>query len=282
MTIRIVIDSTADVTQEIIDKYNIKMVPLTVNFENETYLDKVEITSEEFFQKLVESDKLPTTSQVSPGTFMNVFSEILLAGDEVLGIFLASELSGTYESARIARDMIGSDKIYLIDSRSVTLGSFTLILEAARLVNETDKSIEDIIKELEYLRHKVETVASLDTLKYLEKGGRLSKGQAVVGSLLNIKPIIEIKEGKITVIEKLRGRNKVIKWFDEWIESNNFNLSDKTVLMFYGGGNNEQLKILRDTLESKYKIKEIIEQEIGPVIGTHGGPGVLGISFLNK
>lgn len=280
MGIRIVIDSTSDVTDEIIKKYNLKVVPLTVNFEKESYLDKIELSTKEFFEKLAAADKLPTTTLVSPGAFVEAFSEILLEGDQVLGLFLASEFSGTYDSARMAKDMIGSGDIHIIDTRSVCLGSFALILEAIELV-EQNKAIEDIVEILEKLREKIIAVAALDTLKYLEKGGRLSKGQAVVGSLLNVKPIIAIVDGKIQVIEKIRGKNKAVKWFDEWIKKNNYDLSDKTVLLFHGRAY-EQLKLLRETIEEKYKIKNIIEQEIGAVIGTHAGPGVLGIGFLNK
>ncbi|HOW22676.1 MAG TPA: DegV family protein [Sedimentibacter sp.] len=280
MGIRIVVDSTSDLTDEIIEKYNIKMVPLTVNFENESFLDKVELSTKEFFDKLEAAEKLPTTTLVSPGTFVEVFSEILLEGDQVLGMFIASELSGTYDSARMAKNMIGSEDIHIVDTKSVCLGSFALVLEAIRLVEEK-KPIEEIVNELEALKEKTVVVAALDTLKYLEKGGRLSKGQAVIGSLLNIKPIIAVKDGKISVIDKIRGRNKTIKWFDEWIEKNNFDLSDKTVLLFHGRAY-EQLKVLRNTIEEKYNIKNIIEQEIGAVIGTHAGPGVLGIGFINK
>ncbi len=280
MGIRIIIDSTSDVTEDIIKKHNIKMVPLTVNFGEESYKDKIELSSTEFFKKLVNAEKLPTTSQVSPGTFVETFSEILLEGDQILGIFLASELSGTYDSARIAKNMIGSDNIQIIDSKSVCLGAFALILEAIKLV-EQGRQIDEIVEELEKVKENIVAVAGLDTLKYLEKGGRLSKGQAVVGSLLNIKPILEIKDGKLSVIEKVRGKNKTIKWFDEWIEKNEFDLSNKTLLLFYAQ-NYDQLKILRKALESKYKIKNIIEQEVGAVIGTHAGPGVLGLGFLNK
>lgn len=279
MGIRIVIDSTSDITEEIIRKHNLKMVPLTVNFENESYLDKVELSSKDFFEKLGNSEKLPTTSQVSPGAFAEAFSEILLEGDQVLGIFLASELSGTYDSARIARDMIGSDNIRIMDSKSVCLGAFTLILKAIELV-EQNKDIDEIVDELEKLKDKIVAIAVLDTLKYLEKGGRLSKGQAVVGSILNIKPILEIKDGKLTVLEKIRGRNKIVKWVDEWIEKNNYDLSDKTVLLFYAQ-DRDSIKSIRENFEENYKIKNIIEQEVGAVIGTHTGPGVLGIAFLN-
>ncbi len=279
MGIRIVIDSTSDVTEEIIRKHNLKMVPLTVNFENESYLDKVELSSKDFFEKLGNSEKLPTTSQVSPGAFVEAFSEILLEGDQVLGIFLASELSGTYDSARIAKDMIGSDNIRIMDSKSVCLGAFTLILKAIELV-EQNKDIDEIVDELKKIKDKIVAIAVLDTLKYLEKGGRLSKGQAMVGSILNIKPILEIKDGKLTVLEKIRGRNKIVKWVDEWIEKNNYDLSDKTILLFYAQ-DRDSIKSIRENFEENYKIKNIIEQEVGAVIGTHTGPGVLGIAFLN-
>ncbi len=280
MSIRIVIDSTSDVTEDIINKYNLKVVPLSVNFEDKSYLDKVELSTSEFFEKLAKSEKLPTTSQVSPGAFAEVFNEILLDGDQILGIFLASEFSGTCDSARIAKDMTESGNIRIVDSKSVCMGTFALILKAIELVSQ-NKTIDEVVNELEKSKEKVVAVAALDTLKYLEKGGRLSKGQAVIGSILNIKPVIGIKEGKLFVIEKIRGRNKTVKWFDEWIEKNGFDLSDKTVLLFHGQ-NYDQLKVLRERIEEKYKIKNIIEQEIGSVIGTHAGPGVLGIGFLNE
>lgn len=280
MAIRIVIDSASDVTEEIIKKHNLKMVPLTVNFKDGSFLDKIELNSNEFFDKLEKEEDLPTTTLVSPGAFVEAFEEVLGEGDQVLGLFLASEFSGTYDSACMAKEMIGSDDIHIIDTRSVCLGSFALILEAIKLVEE-GKTIKKVVEELLVLRENIIAIAALDTLKYLEKGGRLSKGQAVVGSLLNIKPIIEIKDGKLAVIEKIRGKNKTVKWFDGWIEKNNYDLSDKTVLLFHGRAY-DQLKHLRESIEDKYKIKTIIEQEIGPVIGTHAGPGVLGIGFINK
>jgi DegV family protein with EDD domain len=280
MSIRIVVDSTSDVTEDVIIENNLKMVPLTVNFENESYLDKVELSMPEFFKKLETAETLPTTSQVSPGTFVDVFDEILSEGDQVLGIFLASEFSGTYDSAQIAKNMIGSSNIRIIDSKSVCLGAFASILKAIELIKQ-GIDINEIVDELEKSKKNIVAVAGLDTLKYLEKGGRLSKGQSIVGSILNIKPIIEIRDGKLSVIDKIRGRNKMVKWFDQWIEKNCFDLSDKTVLLFHGQ-NYVQLKELRESIEKKYNIKNIIEQEVGCVIGTHTGPNALGIGFLNE
>lgn len=279
MSIRIVVDSTSDLTEEIINKYNIKMMPLTVNFEEESYKDKIELSTAEFFEKMSKTDKLPTTSQVTPGDFIQAFNEILAQGDEILGIFLANELSGTYSAANIAKETIGSDKIHIIDTQSVCLGSFSLILRAIELV-EQNKSITEIVDTIEKEKAYIVAAFALDSLKNLEKGGRLSKGQAVVGTLLNIKPILEIKDGKIQVIDKVRGKNKTNEWFDQWIEKNGYDLSNKTVLLFHGNSY-DKLKSLRESLENKYKIKNIIEQEVGAVIGTHTGPGVLAMSFLN-
>ncbi len=279
MGIRIVVDSTSDVTKEIIEKHNLVMVPLVVNFEDDSYLDKVELTTDEFFDKLSKSEKLPTTSQASPATFVEVFSKILGEGDEVLGIFIGSDLSGTYQSAVIAKEMIGDDRIHIIDSRSACLGTFALILEAIKLVNE-NKNIKEIVDRLERVKSKIEVIAAIDTLKYLLKGGRLTKTQAIAGSLLNIKPIITIKDSQISVVDKVRGNNNVLKWIDSWIDSNNFNLSNKTVLLFHARAK-DRIDDLREIIVSKYGVKDIIESEVGAVIGTHTGPGVIAIAFLN-
>lgn len=280
MSIRIVIDSTADVTEDIIKKYNLKMVPLSVNFNDGSYLDKVELSSGEFFEKLSRAEKLPTTSQVSPGTFAQVFEEILAAGDDVLGIFLAEEFSGTYHSACIAKDMINSDRIHIIDSRSVCLGAFALILEAVELV-KSGAELHNIAERLKEVRGGITIAACIDTLKYLEKGGRLSKSQAVIGSVLNIKPVITVKDGKIDVVDKIRGKNKAVRWLDDYIDKGGYDFSDKTLLLFHACSR-EQAELLERTLRVKRNIKDVIIAEVGPVIGTHTGPGVLAIGFLNK
>ena len=280
MGIRIVVDSSSDVTKEILKKYNIEMVPLVVNFEDGSYLDKVELATDEFFDKLSKADKLPTTSQASPAAFEKVFRKILDEGDEVLGIFIASELSGTYQSAVMAKDIIGDeDRIHLIDSKSACLGTFSLVLKAIELIEE-NKKIEEIVDTLEKVKDKVTLVAAIDTLKYLLKGGRLSKTQAIAGTLLNIKPIITVKSGQIAVLDKVRGNNNVLKWMDKWLSSNNFKLEDKTVLLFHARAQ-ERVDALRKMLIDKYAVKNIIESEVGPVIGTHTGPGVVAIGFLN-
>lgn len=280
MGLRIVTDSTSDLPISFLQKHNITMVPLTVNFSEESFLDKVEITPNKFFEKLEKSENLPTTSQVSPGEFVREFNEILQSGDEILGIFLARELSGTVESAQIAKDIIGSDKIHIVDSKSVCLGLGTIIIKAIELVND-GLDVNDIVKILKKSTENIKTAIVVDTLKYLEKGGRLSKKAAVFGSLLNVKPILEIKDGKVLATDKVRGMKKGLQWIEKWIDKNEFDLSNKSIVLV----NAKSLEIqdkLKTILIEKYNAKQIIESEVGAVVGTHAGPGCIGMAFLNE
>ncbi len=277
MTIKIIVDSTSDIPADLIEKHGIEVVPLTVNIEDKCYLDKIEITSQEFFNKLAESEKLPTTSQASPGAFVEVFEKALEEGHEILGIFISTKFSGTCESARMAKDMVGSDKIHIIDSQTACLGACLLILEAVKLVNK-GLDIKEIVKKIEEIKPKVSIYAGVDTLKFLEKGGRLSKGAATVGTLLNIKPILRVKNSSIESIDKVRGKNKVLKWLEDFIDSN-VNIENRTVAIYHSV--NEELAIsLKNTLEEKYNEKEIFIGEIGSVIGTHVGPNAIAIGYI--
>jgi len=277
MAIKIIVDSTSDIPVDLIEKYGIEVVPLTVNFEDKCYLDKIEITSQEFFNKLAESEKLPTTSQASPGAFVEVFEKALEEGHEILGIFISTKFSGTCESARMAKDMVGSDKIHIIDSQTACLGACLLILEAVKLVNK-GLNIKEIVEKLEEMKPKVSIYAGVDTLKYLEKGGRLSKGAATVGALLNIKPILRVKNSNIESIDKVRGKNKILKWLEDFIDGN-VNIENRTVAIYHSV--NEELAIsLKNTLEEKYNEKEIFIGEIGSVIGTHVGPNAIAIGYI--
>lgn len=277
MAIKLIVDSTSDIPAEIMKKLDLEVVPLTVNFEDKCYLDKIEITSQEFFKKLAEVETLPTTSQASPGQFIEVFEKVLNEENEILGIFVSSKFSGTYESARIAKDIIGSDKIHIVDSQTACLGSCLLILEAVKLV-ESGLDIHEIINRLEQMKGKVLIYAGVDTLKYLEKGGRLSKGAATIGTLLNIKPILRVKDSNIEAIDKVRGRNKILSWLEDQIK-NNINVENKTVAIYHTA--NEELAItLKNTLVEKYNAKDIIIGEVGSVIGAHVGPNAIIIGYI--
>lgn len=277
MAIKIMTDSSADIPASLIEKFGIEIIPLTVIFEDKSYLDKVEMSSAEFYERLEKVEKLPTTAQASPGVLVAEFERVLAQGHEIIAIFISAKLSGTYSSALIAKEMIGSDKIHVVDSDSACLGHCMLVLEAAKLVKE-GLSANEVFDKLEEIKSRISIFAGIDTLKYLEKGGRLSKGAAVVGTLLNIKPIITVKLGKIETIDKVRGKVKVFKWLDDFI-AKNVNPQNKTVAVYYSV-NKESAIELKNLLIEKYNVKDVFIGEIGPVIGAHIGPNALAIGYF--
>lgn len=278
MAIRIVTDSTSDMPKEIADKYNIKIAPLSVNFGEESFLDGVELTNEEFYRKLATAKDLPTTSQVNPGKFVDMFNEILDDGDEVIGIFISSDLSGTYASAEIARDMIKSDKIHILDSRGVTAMTTLMSIEAAKLADK-GKNASEIMGMLGKMVENMKTMFIIDTLEYLVKGGRLSPVQGAIGGLLNVKPIIRVN-GVVETVTKVRGRAKGIKYLMDWVKNSQFDLSGKTVFIVNSNDQAFSDKIRKSLLEN-FKVGEILEAQIGAVVGTHAGPGCAGIVFCD-
>ena len=280
MSIKIVTDSTCDLPQNLLEKYNITVVPLSVNFDDNSYLDGIEISNKEFYNKLRNSDKLPTTSQVNPGEFVGVFNEILNSGDEVLGIFLAREFSGTFHSAEIAKDIIKSDKIHLMDSRGVT-GALAAVVLAAADLTKRGLSIESIKLRLEEHIRNSKSIIIVDTLEYLVKGGRISKAQGAIGSMLSVKPILKIEDGKLERLAKVRGRKKGIKWIIEWIKDNRFDLSDKRVFIL-DTDDPDFHESIKKAIKENFQVGEIIDIEVGAVVGTHGGPGCGGICFINE
>jgi len=278
MAIRIVTDSTSDMPKELAEKYKIKIAPLRVNFGEESFLDGVELTNEEFYKRLGQSKELPTTSQVNPGEFVDIFNEILDAGDEIIGIFISTGLSGTYHSAEIARDMIKSDKIHILDSKGVTAMTSLMSIEAAKMVQK-GKNADQIMALLEKMIENMKTMFIIDTLEYLVKGGRLSKAQGTIGGLLNVKPIIRVMD-VIETVTKVRGRAKGIKYIMDWLYSQQFELSDKTVFVVNSNDQAFADKIKTCLLEN-FQVGQILEAQIGAVVGTHAGPGCGGIVFCD-
>lgn len=278
MAIRIVTDSTSDMPKELAEKYKIKIAPLRVNFGEESFLDGVELTNEEFYKRLGQSKELPTTSQVNPGEFVDIFNEILDAGDEIIGIFISTGLSGTYHSAEIARDMIKSDKIHILDSKGVTAMTSLMSIEAAKMAQK-GKSTHEIMSLLEKMIENMKTMFIIDTLEYLVKGGRLSKAQGTIGGLLNVKPIIRVLD-TIETVTKVRGRAKGIKYIMDWLYSQQFELSDKTVFVVNSNDQAFADKIKTCLLEN-FQVGQILEAQIGAVVGTHAGPGCGGIVFCD-
>lgn len=277
--VHIITDSTCDIMKEEQDRMGITVLPLVVNFGEEMYKDGVELSREEFYDKLEKAQSLPTTSQVNPAEFEEVFEKIISNGDEVVCILLASELSGTYQSAVIAADGIDSDNIYLVDSCTTTIGLSILLNEAIKL-RDKGYSGKDIASNIQRLAGRVRLYAVIDTLKFLKMGGRLSATSAMIGSILGIHPIVELKDAKVNVIGKSRSLKSGLTKLQEYLENDP---ADFSYGFAYGHSNSEErlLKCM-DHLKPLVKTNDIIIRNIGSVVGTHAGPGVVGIAYIAK
>ena len=280
MSVKIIIDSTADVRGELRDKFII--VPLTVSFGEEQFVDGVTINHRQFYEKLVESDVMPTTSQPSPEAFERVFRELVENGDEAVVLTISSSLSGTYQSATIARENL-EGKIFVVDTRSVTIGSGILAELALSLANE-GFSAREIAERITKERENVRVIALLDTLEYLKRGGRISKTVAFAGGLLSIKPVLCIMDGEIAILGKARGSKQGNNFLTTEIQKSGGVNFDKPLLLGYTG--------LSDALLEKYKEdsqelwqpykKNLYSEVIGSVVGTHAGPNGIAVAFFCK
>lgn len=277
--VRIITDSTCDISKEEQTKLGITVIPLTVNFGDTSYRDGIEITREEFYDKLKNVDELPTTSQVNPAEFEEVFQRVIDDKDEVVAIVVSSELSGTYQSAIIAADALESPNIHVVDSTTVTVGLALLVKEAARLRDE-GYSGKDIAKELEQLSKRVRVLAVIDTLKYLKMGGRLSATSAMIGEFLGIHPMLKVENGKIIPIGKARSMKSGIKKLEEFLQEEPADFSYG--FSFAHSNAHDQLVNCMDYLKPHLKTDDFIVCNIGSVVGTHTGPGVVGISYITR
>lgn len=284
MGIRIITDSPSDISIEEGKILNIEIVPLKINIDDKSYREGIDITTEEFYEKLKASDVLPTTSQPSPEEYLTLFKDAKETGDDVIVITLASKFSGTYQSANLAKDMVEYPNIYIIDSEQATLGEMVLVRYAVNL-REQGKTAEEIVKIITEEKKKVILIALIDTLDYLQKGGRLSKSVAIAGSLLNIKPVITVKDGEIAVIGKARGVKSGIKNLLSSIDVYEEFNPDAPVIFGYTGvakDHLEQAEAIKEHIVEKYNLENLNTYPIGSVIGTHAGPGAYGFAFLQK
>lgn len=279
MKTRIIVDSTADLMPDY--KKRVNIVPLTVNFGDTEYIDGVTIDHKTFYEKLVESDVLPTTSQATPDAFMKEFDKVKEAGESAVVITLASKFSGTYQSAVIAAE--DYDNIYVVDSESAAMGSGILVELAFRLL-DSGMSAEEIAKTLEEEKKKIIIVALVDTLEYLKKGGRVSKTVAFAGTLLNIKPVISVTDGEINMLGKARGSKMGNNLLVEEIKKAGGVDFSKPVLLGYSGISDALL--LKYIEDSKHiwegNLDEVRYTTVGSVIGTHVGPGAVVVAFFKK
>ncbi len=276
MSLRIVIDSTADLAPARAAQFTV--IPMTIRFGDEEFVHGVDITNEQFYERLLECKELPTTSQVSPFQFGEVFRQAVDAGDSVIVITLSAKLSGTYQSAVIAAaDFPG--KVFVIDSASVSVGT-SILAELALELAKKGMDAEAIAAELTAQRENICIVAMLDTLKYLHIGGRISKATAIAGGLLGIKPVVGMGDGAVQVLGKARGTKQANSQLIQQIKDNHPDFT-KPLLLGYTG--------LEDTLLQKFlqDSEGLWPQQpsttlIGSVVGTHVGPGAVAIAFFRR
>jgi DegV family protein with EDD domain len=279
MKTRIIVDSTADLMPEF--KSRVHTVPLTVNFGDKEFIDGVTIDHKAFYERLVESDVLPTTSQATPDAFMKEYEKAKEAGEAAVVITLASKFSGTYQSAMIAAEEY--DHIYIVDSSSAAMGSGILVELAFRLLDE-GKTAEEIAKTLNEEKKKIVAVALVDTLEYLKKGGRISKAVAFAGGVLNIKPVLSVIDGEINMLGKARGSKMGNNLLVQEIEKAGGIDFSKPVLLGYSGISDALLKKYIEDSRHIWEgnLQEIRYTSVGSVIGTHAGPGAVVVAFFKK
>ena len=280
MKTRIIIDSTADLPGELRARFTI--LPLTVHFGEESYEDGVTITHREFYEKLIESDVLPTTSQVPPQAFHDAFQAAVDAGEEVVAITISSKLSGTYQSAMIAAgDFPG--KVWVVDSKTAAIAA-GILAEHALSLAEAGMGGAQLAAELEAEREKICLVAMLDTLEYLKKGGRISAAVAFAGGLLSIKPVISLPGGEIEILGKARGSKQGNNLLVKEIGKAGGVDFEKPLLLGYTGLNDDLLrKYIADSAALwEGHMDGLRTTPIGSVIGTHAGPGAIAVAFFKK
>lgn len=277
MSVKIIVDSTADLADSVKDK--VTVVPLTVMFGEEEYIDGVTISHREFYEKLIESDVLPTTSQAAPAAFMDTFEEVLDPGNSAVVITLSSRLSGTYQSAMIAASSYSD--IHVVDSASVAIGT-GILAEYALQCSKQGMSAATIADLLEEKKKDICLVAMLDTLEYLKRGGRISSAAAFAGGLLNIKPVVNIENGVINVLGKARGSRQGNNLLMQEITKTGGIDFDMPILLGYTGISDALLQKYIQDSESLWinAAGQLPYTTVGSVVGTHAGPGAIAAAFF--
>ncbi|MNW34633.1 DegV domain-containing protein [compost metagenome] len=277
----IVADSTADVPQEMVKEYGIHIVPMRLSFGDQSYVEGVDITVEEFYDKLTKSRDLPTTSQTSPSQYVDIYRDLMqkYPGSPIISIHISSGMSGTYQSALLAKTMLEEDlgvdvDITVIDSLCATYGFGLQVVLAARLARE-GASAEEIRNEVERVGQSRRLYFLVDTLEYLQKGGRIRNAAAIIGTLLNIKPILSVdEEGVIYPVDKMRGRKKAVSRVIELFKNDFGDHKDINVAVC-DAVNPEGAEEIIQLLSQHFTLHEVVRTSIGAVVGTHVGPGTV-------
>ena len=277
--IRLLVDSSSDYTMEEVKEKQLHYVPLTITLNEKSYKDGVELKPDDFYEMLMSGKDFPKTSQPSPQDFLDIFKDAKEKGDEIICILLSSSLSGTCQSATLAKSIVDYDVIYIIDSLTATI-MIKLLTDYAYELIAKGIPAADIAQTLDALKSKVKVVAALDTLEYLYRGGRLNRATATIGELANLKPIIHVTEdGNVGVPGKCIGRNKALMFLLKTLAGKNINKDFPLYTVYaYGTENCEKLedKLVAEGYELSGRC------QIGSTIGAHVGPGAFGVIYVEK
>lgn len=281
MAIKLLVDSASDIDLEEAKELGISMIPMEVRFGDEEFLDGVNLTHRQFFEKLIECEELPKTSQINAYQFEERFTELIANGDQVIAIILSSKLSGTYNSAREASKNFAG-KVFVIDSLNACIGERVLCQYALRLIKE-GWTADKIVKELEEKKHKIKVLALLGTLKYLKKGGRISTVAALTGEVFSIKPVIAVVKGEVKLVGKAVGSKKGNNLLCQLIEKSGVDFSMPLVGAYSGLGDEVFKKYMEDSKHLwEGKIESVPTYMIGSTIGTHVGPGAIAVAYFSE
>lgn len=280
MSIRIVADSTCYLPKEYIDKYKISIIPLNVLMNKISYRE-TDLSNEWFYTEMSKSETIPTSSQPSIEDFYNTIEEKVKEGHDIVGIFLSSDMSGTFSASNLVKDMILEDypnsNIVMLDSRSNCMQAGYAILEAAKAAYE-NKSLDEVVSIAKNVIQNSKFIFVPDTLDYLKKGGRIGSASALLGSLLQIKPILTVENGKTTVFTKVRTKKKAMDKIVDTVLEQNSKTPIKGLIVHHINCENEGQE-LANRLKEKLNLDNIKIQPIGPIIGLHVGPGSIGVAY---
>ncbi len=279
MSIHIITDSASDVIYA--GENHLTVLPMTITFGETEYQDGVTLSHREFYEKLIESDKLPVTSQIPPFRFEEAIKAAAAGGDSVIVITMSGKLSGTYQSAVLAAENFPGS-VFVVDSENVTVGEHILVDYALRMINEGKTTVE-IVEELNRVKKRIHLVALLDTLEYLKKGGRISSAVAFAGSILSIKPVIEIKDGEVAILGKARGSKQANNLIAEQIREAEIDFTKPYFLGYTGLSTDLIQKYAEDNAPLWREHTDSLPiQSVGGTIGTHAGPGAIAVAWVAK
>ena len=280
MSIKVLVDSSSDIDIEEAKAMGVTLLPIEIRFKDEEFLDGVNLSRRRFFEKLIESDELPKTSQINEYRFEECFGELTKDGDEVIAFILSSKFSGTYDNACKAAKKFG-DKVHVIDTLNATIGERILIEYGLRLIKE-GLTASEIVEILNRRKHDIKLLALVGTLKYLQMGGRISKTVAFAGELMGVKPVISVEDGEVKLVGKALGSKKGNNLLDKLIESSGGINFDLPYAVAYSGLDDSLLKKYLEDSAQHYadKTDNVPIYMIGSTIGTHAGPGAIGVAFF--